>query len=70
MEAATLSSAAFALMHFQPREATLHLFLFGMIACFCYARTRSLLAPILLHLMTNLWVELSALAFTDFETLG
>ena len=57
--AMVVSSLAFGLLHMDPIGA----FVFGIVACVLYTRTRTLLAPMVLHALNNLIVW--ALMFTE-----
>jgi membrane protease YdiL (CAAX protease family) len=63
---AAISSAIFAWYHFYGWLGTTEVFLFGMVHCFIYQRTRSLAASMILHGCVNLplviirWLEWSA----------
>ena len=57
--AMVVSSLAFGLLHMDPIGA----FVFGIVACVLYTRTRTLLVPMVLHALNNLIVW--ALMFTE-----
>ena len=54
VRAMVTSSLAFGLLHFDPIGA----FVFGIVACVLYVRTRSLIVPMVLHALNNFFVWL------------
>ena len=54
IRAMVVSSLAFGLLHFNPIGA----FVFGVVACVLYVRTRTLIVPIVLHALNNfiVWI--------------